>query len=93
MKNIGQLRQEGQVGTAHAPLPLADGLVADAHPLRQLALGQPPLLPQAADQSADLGVVHVPCLLFRLAVYAASPTAVHGAYYTGCPTEKAIYAP
>ena len=40
------------------PLPLADGPSGDAHPLRQLRLGEALFLAQLRDEAADTGTVH-----------------------------------
>ena len=42
----------------NSPLPLADGPSGDAHPLRQLRLGEALLLAQLRDEAADTGTVH-----------------------------------
>ena len=59
----GQRLQQRDVGQTPAGFPLGDGFVAYIQPLRQIALGQSPLLAQAADDFPGYIALHAipPC--------------------------------
>ena len=56
-EEVGQPHQLGGLGVARAPLPLADGLVADVQPLGQLGLGQTHLATESGDIAGNMDVV------------------------------------
>ena len=58
-KNLRKARQHPHVRAALAPLPLADGLSADAQQFRRLPLGPPPLQAQAPEQRPGVLVMHL----------------------------------
>lgn len=57
--SVGVLFYVMSLSIGKAPLPLADGLSADAQQFRRLPLGPPPLQAQAPEQRPGVLVMHL----------------------------------